>query len=71
MSVSYEKLFSLMQSRGIKKTHLRNNYGINPKVISNLANNRIVTLETILTLCEILDCQPGDIMEYIPEKGKK
>ncbi|MBE6992626.1 MAG: helix-turn-helix transcriptional regulator [Ruminococcaceae bacterium] len=53
------------------ETHLRNNYGINPKVISNLANNRIVTLNTILTLCEILDCQPGDIMEYIPEKGKK
>lgn len=65
MSISYRKLFSLMQDRGIKKSNLRKDYHINPKVINRLVYNRSVTTNSIMRLCEILDCQPGDIMEYI------
>ena len=65
MSISYRKLFSLMQERGIKKSNLRNDYHINPKVINRLVHDRSVTTSSIIRLCEILDCQPGDIMEYV------
>lgn len=65
MPVSYRKLFDLMQARGIKKVDLRNTYRINPKTVDSLVNNRSVTVETIMQLCEIFDCQPGDLMEYI------
>lgn len=64
MSISYKKLFTLMQNRGIKKANLRNEYHINQKVISSLAHERSVTVSSIMHLCEILDCQPGDIKEY-------
>lgn len=67
MSISYKKLFKLMQDRGIKKANLRNDYHINHKVISSLVHDRSVTVSSIMRLCEILDCQPGDIMEYIRE----
>ena len=56
MPVSYSKLFALMQDRGIKKVDLRNKYKINPK-----------TVDTIMQLCEIFECQPGDLMEYVKE----
>lgn len=67
MSVSYKKLFDLMGERGIKKTHLRNRHNINSKVINSLVHNRSVTVSSIMQLCEILNCQPGDIMEYVPD----
>ena len=67
MPVSYEKLFLLMQDKGIKKVDLRNKYKINPKTVDSLVNNRSVTVDTIMQLCEIFDCQPGDLMEYIKE----
>lgn len=67
MPVSYEKLFALMKERGIKKIDLRNTYKLNPKTVDSLAKNKSVTVDTIMQLCEILDCQPGDLMEYIKE----
>lgn len=67
MPVSYQKLFLQMQEKGIKKIDLRTKYKINPKTVDSLVNNRSVTVDTIIQLCEILDCQPGDLMEYIKE----
>lgn len=67
MPVSYAKLFDLMNQKGLKKVDLRKVYKINPKTVDSLVNNRSVTVDTIIQLCEILDCQPGDIMEYVKE----
>ena len=65
MPVSYRKLFDLMNQKGIKKIDLRTKYKINPKTVDSLVNDRSVTVDTIINLCEILDCQPGDLMEYV------
>ena len=43
MSISYQKLFSKMQEKGIKKFDLRTKYKINPKTVDSLVNNRSVT----------------------------
>lgn len=67
MSISYSKLFALMEEKGLKKVDLRKTYKINPKTVDSLVNNRSVTVDTIMLLCEILDCQPGDLMEYVKE----
>ena len=67
MSVSYAKLFALMEAKGIKKIDLRNKYKFNPKTVDRLTKNISVTVDTIMELCEILDCQPGDIMEYVKD----
>ena len=68
MPVSYAKLFDLMSQKGIKKVDLRKTYKLNPKTVDSLVNNRSVTVDTIMQLCEILDCQPGDLMEYVKEE---
>lgn len=67
MAISYNKLFELMQKKGIKKIDLRNQYKINPKTVDSLVNNRSVTVDTLMTLCEIFDCQVGDIVEYVKD----
>ena len=69
MPVSYDKLFALMKEKGIKKVDLRNTYKLNPKTVDSLAKNKSVTVDTIMQLCEIFDCQPGDLMEYVKADG--
>ena len=71
MPVSYRKLFDLMQERGVKKVDLRTKYKINPKTVDSLVNNKSVTVDTIMQLCKILECQPGVLMEYIPEENQE
>lgn len=66
-TISYNKLFRLMKDRSIKKVDLRK-YGFSPTIVNRLVTNSNVNVSTIIRLCEIIDCQPGDIMEYIPDK---
>ena len=68
MPVSYRKLFVRMQEKGIRKIDLRNVYKLNPKTVDSLVHNRSVTVDTIMTLCKILECQPGDLMEYVEDE---
>ena len=70
-SISYKKLFQLMEEKGIKKRDLREKYNISPTIVNRLNNNSNVAVDTIMYLCEILNCQPSDIMEYIPEKWRE
>lgn len=64
--IKYDKLFTIMETRGLKKYWLRQN-GINPKVVQALSNGANVNMSTINQLCRLLDCQPGDLIEYIPD----
>lgn len=71
MSISMEKVKLLMEQKGMKKIDLRKQ-GFSPNVVDKvlsgpLNKNKRVDTETINRLCEVLDCQPGDIMEYVPE----
>ena len=66
MSVSYNKLYALMAEKKYNKFYLRQN-GINPKVVAALWRGDNVNVSTIMQLCKILDCQPGDLMEYVKD----
>lgn len=70
-SISYRKLFEVMEEKGIKKKDLREKYNMSPTIVNRLKNNSNVAIDTIMYLCEILKCQPGDILEYIPEEEIK
>ena len=69
MAISYNKLFELMAKKGIKKVDLRTKYGLNPKTVDSLVKGRSVTVDTLVVLCKILDCQPGDLVEYVPDEN--
>lgn len=66
MGISYKKLFELMESKGIKKFDLRKS-GLSPTIVDRLVKNNNVNTSTIIELCKLLDCQPGDILEYVPD----
>lgn len=62
-------LDAMMTRRGIGLTELADQVGITPANMSILKNNhaRAVRFSTLDAICRVLDCQPGDILEYIEE----
>ncbi|MCD8091228.1 MAG: helix-turn-helix transcriptional regulator [Clostridiales bacterium] len=63
-------LQAVMSKRGIGLLELSKQVGITPANMSILKNNRAraVRFSTLDKVCEVLDCQPGDILEYKKEE---
>ena len=68
MAINYNKLFKMLENRGYTTTYWLRQHGVHPATVNKLKKNERVTTDTISLLCNLLDCQPGDIMEYIPEQ---
>lgn len=67
MPILYNKLFELITKRNKTQYYLRQN-GISPSILNKLKNGKGgLDARTIEKLCRLLDCQPGDIMEYVPD----
>jgi putative transcriptional regulator len=67
MPILYNKLFELITKRNKTQYYLRQN-GISPSILNKLKNGKGgLDARTIEKLCRLLNCQPGDIMEYVPD----
>lgn len=65
MPVTYNKLFHLLIDLGMKKGELQKKANITASIMARLAKNETVRTDTIAKICDALECQPGDIMEFI------
>ena len=66
------KLRVVMAIKGLNIKELCKLTELSQPTISKLYNNNIdsvkgVKLETIEVICKVLDVQPGEIIEYVPE----
>lgn len=59
----------MLAKRRMSVTELSERVGITMANISILKNEkaRAIRFETLNGICRALDCQPGDILEYIPD----
>lgn len=62
----------MLAKRKMSVTELTRRVGITMANISLIKNGKIkaVRLSTLDKLCQVLDCQPGDILEYRPSEGE-
>jgi len=68
MPIVYKKLFSLMKIKGLTTYQIRKEKVIPESSLTKLRNGSDVKVSTISSLCKRLGCQPGDILEYVPEQ---
>ena len=68
MAVSYNKLWTLLIDRNMKKKELGEAAGISNSLIAKLGKNENVTVEVLVKICDALNCNIDDIMELVPEK---
>lgn len=59
----------MLAKRKMSVTELTERVGLTMANISLLKNGKVkaIKLSTLEKICEVLDCQPGDILEYIKE----
>ena len=62
----------MMAKRKISAGELAERIGITPANLSILKNQkaRAIRFSTLEQICKVLNCQPGDILEYEEEAGK-
>ncbi len=65
--IVFDKLWQLMDEKGVSTYKLREECGIDSKTIRRLKANENIETKTLNKLCQTLNCKIEDIMEYIPE----
>ena len=65
MKLSYNKLWKILIDRKMSNADLRKCTGIAPNTLTKLRRDEAVTLEVLGRICEKLNVNIGDIMEFI------
>ena len=65
--ITYEKLFIVLEEKGHNKAWLRKN-GLNANTVDWLKNNKDIKISTINKLCNLLDCEPADILTFTKDE---
>ena len=71
MAANYNKLWKLLIDKGMTKTDLRMKTGMSTSTLAKMSNNENVSMEIILRICEILECNVGDIVDSNTVIGKQ
>lgn len=68
MPIVYAKLFDLLKEKGYTTYRIRKEKVLGQGTLTALKNGTGgLEHKTIERLCQVLDCQPGDLMEYVKE----
>lgn len=65
MAANYNKLWKLLIDKGMTKTDLRIKADMSTSTLAKMSKNENVSMEVILRICEVLDCNVGDIVDAI------
>lgn len=68
MKVCYKRLFKLLIDIGMKKTDLAKAAGLTPTTLARLSKGKTVSMETIIKICECLNCRIEDVIELVAEE---
>lgn len=66
------RLDRMMADRKMSLNSLAEEVGISNVNLSNIKTGKIsaIRFTTLNGICRALDCQPGDLLEYIPDEGE-
>ncbi len=66
MAVSYNRLWKLLVDKKMSKADLRKAAGLAPNTMTKLRRDEPVAMTVLDKICETLNTDYGDIMQYMP-----
>ena len=69
--ISFKPMKEFLKNKGITQYQLIERGVLSPVHVTRLSCNHNFTLNFINKLCSELQCQPGELIEYIPDTVKK
>lgn len=67
MRVSYKKLWILCAEQEMTQAELRKKAGLASATFTKLRKNQEVNLSVLLRIADVLKCNAGDMMDFIPD----
>lgn len=67
--ITYKNLWSVMKSKNLTKTELRKNAKLSSSTFAKLSRDEMVSLDVLVRLCIVLECQISDICLVNTQEG--
>ena len=68
MPIQYKiDVIAALKEAGYNTTRIRKEKIMGEAMLQKIRNNQMVSWATLETICSLLDCQPGDLLEYVKE----
>lgn len=64
-------ILAALKERGYNTNRLRKEKLLAEGVIQSLREGKAISFQNLSRICELLDCQPGDILEHVPAMFEK
>ncbi len=68
MAVSYKKLWKVLIDKDMKKKDLQKAAGVSWASVTKLSKGETVSMEVLGKICRALDCNIGDVMEFVEDE---
>lgn len=70
MAISYNKLWKLLIDKKMTAADLRKKADIAPNTLTRMKKDQVVTMQVLERICDVLDTDFGEIVEYYPDNEK-
>lgn len=70
MPIVYKKMIQLMEEKGITSYVCKRDNIIGQATYKKIKEGGDIDTRTIAKMCEVLHCQPGDLLEYVADAGE-
>lgn len=67
MGYRYNRLWKVLIDKEMNKVELRDAAGITSATLAKLGKNQNVSMEVLGRICKVLECDIGDIVEYLDD----
>lgn len=71
MKVNFKKLWVLCAEKEMSKAELRKRAGLSSATFTRLRKNEEVNLSVILKIADVLDCNAGDMMDFVKDNSQE
>ena len=72
MPIQYKfDVLAALRDAGYTQNGFRDNKLIGQSYLTQLRRGELVSWKTIGTICALLNCQPGDLLEYVPDNPQQ
>ena len=70
MAIQYKiDIMAELKNKGYSSTRIREEKLIGQSYLQQIRHGELVSWKTIDTICSLLDCQVGDLVEYVDESN--
>ena len=63
-------ILAALKEKGYTSNKIRKEKIMSESTMQKFRTGEMVSTDNIARLCKLLDCQPGDILEYVPDENE-